>query len=212
PVCRNKGGSGGAVLLRGVESAAAPRRLDARLRSRPGRLGQGRGQEHGRRPNGRAAPVPRHGRCALRRPVPELPGRSGPPALPRRVLDPACRARGISGRRARESPRKVRRALAAAVAVALLLACRTSAGRPESPGLFRDITRASGIDFHISSDMQRLKMIPTMIGGCAFGDYDGDGLPDLYVTNSVAHWGKPNEKSCGRLYHNLGGGRFEDVT
>jgi enediyne biosynthesis protein E4 len=96
--------------------------------------------------------------------------------------------------------------------MALLLACVTSAGRPDSTGLFRDITRASGIDFHISSDMQRLKMIPTMIGGCAFGDYDGDGLPDLYVTNSVAHWGKPNEKSCGRLYHNLGGGRFEDAT
>jgi hypothetical protein len=87
-----------------------------------------------------------------------------------------------------------------------------TAGRPDSPGLFRDITRASGIDFRISSDMQRLKLIPTMIGGCAFGDYDGDGLPDLYVTNSVARWGKPNEKSCGRLYRNLGGRRFEDVT
>src|SRR5262245_785787 len=60
--------------------------------------------------------------------------------------------------------------------------------------------------------MRRLKMIPTMIGGCAFGDYDGDGLPDLYVTSSVPRWGKPNEKSCGRLYRNLGGGRFEDVT
>ena len=79
-------------------------------------------------------------------------------------------------------------------------------------GLFRDITKTSGIDFRIGSDMQRLKMIPTMIGGCAFGDYDGDGLPDLYVTSSVPHWGKKNEKSCGRLYRNLGGNRFEDVT
>ena len=51
-----------------------------------------------------------------------------------------------------------------------------------------------------------------MIGGCAFGDYDGDGRPDLYVTNSIPHWGKPNRKDCGRLYRNLGGGRFEDVT
>lgn len=79
-------------------------------------------------------------------------------------------------------------------------------------GVFRDITKSSGIDFRIGSDMQRLKMIPTMIGGCAFGDYDGDGLPDLYVTNSVPHWGAKNEKSCGRLYRNMGGGRFEDVT
>ncbi len=60
--------------------------------------------------------------------------------------------------------------------------------------------------------MQHLKMIPTMMGGCAFGDYDGDGLPDLYVTSSVPHRGKKNERSCGRLYRNRGGGRFEDVT
>ena len=30
----------------------------------------------------------------------------------------------------------------------------------------------------------RLKLIATMVGGCAIGDYDGDGRPDLYVTNS----------------------------
>jgi hypothetical protein len=79
-------------------------------------------------------------------------------------------------------------------------------------GVFRDITKTSGIQFRIGSDLRRLKLIPTMIGGCAFGDYDGDGLPDLYVTNSIPHWGKKNEKSCGRLYRNRGGGRFEDVT
>lgn len=38
--------------------------------------------------------------------------------------------------------------------------------------------------------------------GCAVGDYDGDGDPDLYVTN----YG-PNV-----LYRNDGGGRFTDVT
>jgi hypothetical protein len=92
------------------------------------------------------------------------------------------------------------------------MACPTPATSPERNGVFRDITRTSGIQFRIGSDMRRLKMIPTMMGGCAFGDYDGDGLPDLYVTNSIPHWGKRNEKSCGRLYRNLGGGRFEDVT
>jgi len=38
--------------------------------------------------------------------------------------------------------------------------------------------------------------------GCVAADYDGDGLPDLLVTNLG-----PNI-----LYRNLGGGRFEDVT
>jgi hypothetical protein len=78
-------------------------------------------------------------------------------------------------------------------------------------GVFRDITKSSGIRLRVQSDMRHLKMIGTMFGGCAFGDYDGDGLPDLYVTNSVASWGKKNQH-CGRLYRNLGGGRFEDVT
>ncbi|HKF42417.1 MAG TPA: CRTAC1 family protein [Thermoanaerobaculia bacterium] len=112
----------------------------------------------------------------------------------------------------------MKRALAACVGPATLaglviaLACATTAAPPGGPGLFRDVTKESGIDFRVGSDMRRLKMIPTMIGGCAFGDYDGDGLPDLYVTNSIPHWGAKNDKSCGRLYHNLGGGRFEDVT
>ena len=34
------------------------------------------------------------------------------------------------------------------------------------------------------------------------GDYDNDGRPDLFVTRWRSY----------ALYHNLGGGRFEDVT
>ncbi|HSB37378.1 MAG TPA: CRTAC1 family protein [Thermoanaerobaculia bacterium] len=64
----------------------------------------------------------------------------------------------------------------------------------------------------VRSDLPRLKLIATMVGGCAAGDFDGDGRPDLYVTNSIARWGKPNDGHCGRLFRNAGGGRFEDVT
>jgi hypothetical protein len=41
--------------------------------------------------------------------------------------------------------------------------------------------------------------------GCAWGDYDGDGLMDLYLTN---------ESSSGpsRLYHNRGNGTFIQIT
>ena len=86
------------------------------------------------------------------------------------------------------------------------------AGTSDKPGVFRDVTKASGIAMRIGSDLMRLKLIATMVGGCAAGDYDGDGRPDLYVTDSTPRWGKPNVDSCGRLLRNLGGGRFEDVT
>ena len=79
-------------------------------------------------------------------------------------------------------------------------------------GVFEDVTRSSGVKMEVRSDLPRLKLIATMIGGCAVGDFDGDGRPDLYVANSIPRWGKPNTSDCGRLYRNVGGGRFEDVT
>ena len=79
-------------------------------------------------------------------------------------------------------------------------------------GVFDDVTRSSGVKMEVRSDLPRLKLIATMIGGCAVGDFDGDGRPDLYVANSIPRWGKPNTSDCGRLYRNVGGGRFEDVT
>jgi hypothetical protein len=95
--------------------------------------------------------------------------------------------------------------------VAAVLVCVAMAPE-EKTGVFRDVTRSSGVTTRIGSDLMRLKLIPGMIGGCAVGDFDGDGRPDLYVTNSIPHWGKANSGSCGRLYRNVGGGRFEDVT
>ena len=55
---------------------------------------------------------------------------------------------------------------------------------------FVDVTRGSGLD------------VPAYGLGAAVGDVDGDGRPDLYLTNFG-----PN-----RLLRNLGGGRFADVT
>ncbi|HEY2797900.1 MAG TPA: CRTAC1 family protein, partial [Thermoanaerobaculia bacterium] len=95
--------------------------------------------------------------------------------------------------------------LIAAVAVA---AAAVAAGH----GAFRDVTKSSGVDMRVATDLPRLKLIATMAGGCAVGDYDGDGRPDLYVTNNIDRWGKPNAHHCGRLFHNEGGGRFRDVT
>jgi tetratricopeptide (TPR) repeat protein len=59
-------------------------------------------------------------------------------------------------------------------------------------GYFQDVTEASGLD-----------ALPGGYGhGVAVGDYDNDGLPDLFVTRWRSY----------ALYRNLGGSRFQDVT
>jgi hypothetical protein len=44
--------------------------------------------------------------------------------------------------------------------------------------------------------------------GAAWGDYDNDGWPDLYVANRTT---LPHDTIQNELYHNLGGGVFEPV-
>ncbi len=88
----------------------------------------------------------------------------------------------------------------------------------EGNGKFRDVTKASGIqnaNFGTSA---------------AWFDYDKDGKADLFVANYV-QWTQKGDLWCSldgstksyctpesykgtmsKLYHNLGGGRFEDVT
>jgi hypothetical protein len=56
---------------------------------------------------------------------------------------------------------------------------------------FTDVSEESGADD------------PGFGEGCAWADYDGDGLVDLYVCNLTG---------TNVLYHNLGGATFEDVT
>jgi len=65
----------------------------------------------------------------------------------------------------------------------------------------------TGIDFtHRWTPPKRYEHelpFPCVGGGVCVGDYDGDGLPDLYLTRPFG--------GC-RLYRNLGEWRFEDVT
>jgi ASPIC and UnbV/FG-GAP-like repeat len=58
--------------------------------------------------------------------------------------------------------------------------------------LFEDVTKHSALGVYEG-----------MTHGSAWGDYNGDGQPDLYVTN---HLGE------AMLFRNMGGGRFTDVT
>jgi hypothetical protein len=63
--------------------------------------------------------------------------------------------------------------------------------RNEGDGTFTDVAKGAGV----TNDR--------FVRGVAAGDYDGDGRPDLYVSNL----GQEN-----RLYHNKGDGTFEDVA
>ena len=58
-------------------------------------------------------------------------------------------------------------------------------------GKFEDVSEKSGISKHLGRAM-----------GVVFADYDGDGRIDAFVTN---------DKLPNFLFHNLGGGKFEEV-
>ena len=72
---------------------------------------------------------------------------------------------------------------------ALLAGCSPS---EKTLTVFEDITAQSGLGTYEG-----------MTHGVAWGDYDNDGQPDLYVTNHLKQ---------AMLFRNLGGGRFADVT
>lgn len=83
------------------------------------------------------------------------------------------------------------------VAISPYLAALLLAGSCGSPPetrikLFEEVTAGSGLDTYRG-----------MTHGVAWGDFDGDGLPDVYVTNHL------NE---AQLFRNLGYGRFEEVS
>lgn len=87
-------------------------------------------------------------------------------------------------------------------------------------GTFTDVTEGSGLD----------RKPPNVLSiGAAWFDYDNDGLLDLIVS-TYTEWTSANDRRCQmgdkdiycappnyksvsqRLYHNLGHGKFEDVT
>ena len=77
------------------------------------------------------------------------------------------------------------------------------------PPWFEDITVAAGIDFvHDPGPIDTFFMPQSMGPGCAIFDFDGDGLPDIYLLHSAG----PGSNSVNRLYRQRPGGTFEDVT
>jgi hypothetical protein len=106
-------------------------------------------------------------------------------------------------------------ALAGAAAV-LAAGCGPDAAPPGSdpvppgPDWFEDVTERVGIDFrHDFGPADDSHFMPGLVGsGCALFDFDGDGLLDILLLQN----GGPDSPSKNKLYRQLPGGRFEDVS
>ena len=99
----------------------------------------------------------------------------------------------------------------------VLLVCTAYSLGPSTSGSirFRNRVEGSGVDFVLqNSPTDRKHLVETMPGGIAAFDYDGDGLTDLYFTNGAAlpSLEKTSPRYWNRLYRNLGGFKFKDVT
>lgn len=79
---------------------------------------------------------------------------------------------------------------------------------------FTDITEDAGIDFLHETGMFGEKWMPeTMGSGGGFLDFDGDGLPDIFLVNSAEWPGRETgPPAYSRLFQNRGDGSFEDVS
>ncbi len=89
-------------------------------------------------------------------------------------------------------------------------------GTPPGEVVFRDEAEATGLRFTHFHGRRSSQLPEDMGSGLAWGDYDGDGDPDLLVVNqSGALTLTPSELAASpahaRLFRN-DGGRFEDVT
>ncbi|HJT76704.1 MAG TPA: CRTAC1 family protein, partial [Gemmataceae bacterium] len=108
-------------------------------------------------------------------------------------------------------------ALLFAAVAGLSSGCRQSLAVPPAEEVardaqwFEDVTDRSGLQFvhGVSPEAEKRFFMPQLTGsGAALFDFDGDGLLDVYL---VQNYG-PESKQTNKLFHQLPGGRFEDVS
>ena len=95
----------------------------------------------------------------------------------------------------------------------------TASGSAKPPAIvpqWTNIAADAGIDFTYFNDAvpNRYFLPEIMGGGAAWGDFDGDGRLDLYLMNGcrLQNPDPTQTEFVNRLFRNVGGDRFEDVT
>jgi hypothetical protein len=105
--------------------------------------------------------------------------------------------------------------IAAAATLAGTLRAQSPVPRAGSSIVFDNISEAAGLSFVLDQHPTPEKhMVETMAGGLAVFDYDGDGLSDIFFTNGarLPALRKESPADWNRLFRNMGGLRFTDVT
>ena len=144
-----------------------------------------------------------------------LPGCGGPAALPDSpVAGPAAPAQAApSPPAAKPALRPVSHVEGDRQANFLPETIVLTKQKESSPFRFAEIARDSGIDFVHFSGMTEAKNFPTANGsGAAVFDFDNDGKLDIYFATATLLPLGTGKKGPNRLYKNLGGNKFQDVT
>jgi hypothetical protein len=85
-----------------------------------------------------------------------------------------------------------------------------------TPVAFREVSQEAGITFRHFHGYRSIQLPEDMGSGLAWGDYDGDGDPDLYLVNEAGPLNQeeawPRSPASNQLYRNEGDGTFTDVT
>jgi hypothetical protein len=85
---------------------------------------------------------------------------------------------------------------------------------PSGPPLYRDVTADAGVQatYLNGEEAGHYAILEALGGGVALLDYDGDGLLDIYVPGGGSFEGQEIRGRAGKLFRNLGGYHFQDVT
>jgi hypothetical protein len=80
--------------------------------------------------------------------------------------------------------------------------------------IFQDVTEDSGVQamYHNGEEAGNFAILETLGGGVALIDYDGDGLLDIFIAGGGYFEGQEIRGHPCKLFKNLGGFEFKDVT